>query len=70
MSKSRPVENQIEAYFHCAECLAELPKGESPKSYSQIQAGWTKKGFQVWCNRHDMNIMHVDFRGQKMSYSD
>lgn len=59
-------ENEIIAYIHCGKCLEELPKKTSPKDYSMVQCGWTKKGFQVWCNRHDLNIIHADFKGQKV----
>lgn len=56
---------EINLYFHCKECFKELPDGMSPKEYADTQAGWTKQGFQIWCNRHDRKIIHVDFEGQK-----
>lgn len=55
----------IELYFHCRQCLNELPRGISPSDYQELEAGWTVKGIQVWCKRHDLNILHVDFEGQK-----
>ena len=58
--------SSIEIYFHCRECLKELPEELSPDEYSNSQAGWTKKGIQVWCNRHELNIIHLDFLGQKV----
>lgn len=63
----KPVPNKIELYFHCRKCLDELPDGTSPQGYSNIEAGWTKKGLQVWCKRHGMNIVSLDFRGQKVA---
>ena len=57
--------NEIEVFFHCKECMRELPNGQSPQDYQRIQAGWTTKGLQVWCNRHDLNIVHIDFEGVK-----
>jgi len=57
--------NQIEAYLHCLQCLEEIPPGVSPREYQRIQAGWTVQGIQVWCVRHEMNIIHMDFEGQK-----
>jgi hypothetical protein len=56
---------QIEAYMHCGMCLKELPSGESPESYARLSVGWTRRGLQVWCVRHEVNVLHVDFEGQK-----
>ena len=50
--------NNISLYLHCKKCLEELPEEVSPSEYSNTQAGWTKKGIQVWCNRHDMDIIN------------
>ncbi len=58
--------NEIKLYFHCGKCLDEKPEGISPCEWQQIQAGWTLKGFQVWCKRHDINIVHMDLKGQKI----
>lgn len=60
--------NEIELYFQCSLCMQELMELEieqSPQEYQQIEVGWTKKGLQVWCKRHDCNIVHIDFEGQK-----
>ena len=61
---------EIEAYIHCGLCLEELkamglPSPISPKEYSRTQAGFTKAGLQVWCNRHEVNVVHIDFEGQR-----
>ncbi len=64
-------ENNIELYAHCRKCLEEWKADEkintkqNPKDYSKVQFGWTKQGIQVWCNRHECNIIHIDFEGQK-----
>ena len=58
-------ELEIAAYLHCGKCLDELPEGESPQDYARTQAGWTPQGIQVWCNRHNCNVMHMDFEGNK-----
>jgi hypothetical protein len=55
--------SQIEAFMHCSKCMAELPAFESPMSYQRIQVGWTARGLQVWCVRHDCNVCHIDFEG-------
>lgn len=53
-------EEQIHTFFHCAKCIGELPVGTSPKEFSRIEAGYTDRGIQVWCVRHNMNIVHID----------
>lgn len=58
-----PATNEIQLFFHCAKCIRELPHGMSPQEYSRTQAGFTKLGIQVWCDRHDANVIHVDFEG-------
>lgn len=64
-SMPRDVPNTLEIvrYMHCALCLAELPAGESPASFARLSVGFTKLGVQVWCARHEANVMHVDFEG-------
>ena len=32
---------------------------------SDIDAGFTPMGLQVWCRRHNANVLHVDFEGNK-----
>ena len=61
--------NNISLYLHCKKCLEELPEEVSPSEYSNTQAGWTKKAIQVWCNRHDIDIINLDFDGQKVAYA-
>lgn len=61
-------ENCILLYMHCKLCLEELQSDDalgdvSPMEYSRTQAGWTKEGLQVWCNRHECNVVHIDFEG-------
>lgn len=64
-------ENNISSYIHCGLCFDEwnndpiISQNMSPAQYQKIQAGWTKKGLQIWCNRHDCNIIHIDFEGHK-----
>jgi hypothetical protein len=40
-----------------------MPKGESAQSWARLEAGFTEKGVQVRCVRHDLNIIHIDFEG-------
>ena len=65
MKRKIPVTNKIAMFLHCKKCLDELPGDQSPRDYATIEAGWTKIGLQLWCKRHDKNILHVDFEGQK-----
>lgn len=57
--------NEIKLYMHCALCLTELPSGSSPQSFGSLEAGWTPDGLQVWCKRHDVNVINIDFEGQQ-----
>lgn len=57
--------NHIKMFFHCKQCLESVPIGMSPRDWAQIECGWTVAGFQVWCKRHDINMIHIDFEGIK-----
>jgi hypothetical protein len=63
------ITNEIQAYLHCKLCVDEqrspLGRGTSPSTYSRLAVGWTKRGLQVWCERHEVNVLHVDFEGHK-----
>lgn len=63
----RKAKNEIGSFIHCKKCLSELPPDESPASWARLSVGWTKLGLQVWCERHDINVIHLDFQGQKVS---
>lgn len=65
MSRDITNENAIELYMHCGLCVQEIPKVESAQSYARLEIGWTPIGFQVWCTRHNANVVHVDFEGVK-----
>jgi hypothetical protein len=62
--------NEISAYVHCAFCLAEwveLPSGSgSMADYARFELGFTDVGFQVFCRRHRMNVLNIDFDGHKL----
>lgn len=57
--------NCIETYLHCGLCLNEKPANQSPQQWVQMEVGFTKIGMQVWCKRHDVNVAHIDFQGQR-----
>jgi hypothetical protein len=58
----RPIPNalSIELYLHCGKCL------EQEAHPQQLEVGWTRLGLQVWCKRHQLNVIHIDFDDQKM----
>lgn len=65
-------DRRITTYMHCGMCLDEWKnpdhpdsEGTSPETYARLSVGFTKRGLQVWCVRHGVNVMHVDFEGQK-----
>ena len=65
------MDNDIKLYFHCKKCCSENnpPEYLSMKEYSSLSCGWTEKGLQVWCNRHNCNVANLDFMGQKIAYA-
>jgi tetratricopeptide (TPR) repeat protein len=73
--------NNIETYYHCKICINELQNSTStkdlsmidpklseytPQTYARLEVGLTKQGFQVWCVRHNLNVIHIDFKGQEV----
>lgn len=65
MTRKIPVTNKIKAFFHCGTCFDARPEGTSPHDWSQLEAGWTELGFQVWCRRCECNVIHIDFEDSK-----
>lgn len=72
MSREIPITHEIDAYFHCRECVNEVKaiiertgQPQSPATYQRLEAGYTPIGLQVWCRRHNINIIHLDFEGRK-----
>ena len=61
-----PIPCEIGMFFHCSKCLEELPGDKSPAEWCRINVGWTRRGFQVWCKRHEINIINIDFQGNKV----
>ena len=31
------------------------------QDYTKLDVGFTESGLQVWCRRHDTNVVHIDF---------
>lgn len=60
-----PVTMEIAMFIHCRHCVETIPFGQSPQTWARLSIGWTPIGLQVWCNRHELNLLHVDFEGQQ-----
>lgn len=65
-AKPKPREPKILTFLHCALCLEELPADTSPMEYAEMSVGFTVEGIQLWCNRHNANVVHLDFNGVLM----
>ncbi len=63
-NQQAPDTKQIGSYVHCQLCLEEIPANVAPMEWSQLEVGFTQWGLQVWCRRHECNVMHMDFEGQ------
>jgi len=52
----------------CAICAEEMAQGladaASLQDYSRLDVGFTDRGLQVWCRRHQANVVHLDFEGR------
>ena len=63
------LQNGIEQNIICSKCETEFLLGStdsrSLQNYSRLDIGFTSIGVQVWCRRHDANVVHIDFAGQK-----
>lgn len=58
-------DHSIRTYFHCARCMREKPEDVSMRDFAKFEIGWTEIGLQAWCTRHGVNIVHVNFEGQR-----
>ena len=63
------LQNGIEQNIICSKCETEFLLGStdsrSLQDYSRLDIGFTSIGVQVWCRRHDVNVVHIDFAGHK-----
>ena len=62
-----PLKNEIMGVMHCKKCLDEKPNGdrEDHGDYAQLDIGWTPEGIQVWCRRHDTNVLSLTLKGEE-----
>lgn len=55
-------ELRITSYMNCKQCAEEeVPAGVPLVEWTRYDIGYTDQGFQVWCLRHDCNVIHIDF---------
>lgn len=62
MAKDKP---DIVSYIHCRECMfdwSQTDKSISPAEFQDNEVGFTSTGIQVWCRRHDKNVISLDIK--------
>lgn len=63
------LQKQINQQIVCAKCEEEFLSGSTDSSslqdHTKFDVGFTDIGIQVWCRRHDTNVVHVDFEGRE-----
>lgn len=72
MTPRRKISNSasIHRFAHCHRCLDELPPDHSPAEWARLNVGFTEIGLQVWCVRHELNVLHIDFQGARHPVND
>ena len=61
-----PTTLEIKGYLQCGKCEDSCPPDKSMRDYQQLDVGLTSEGLQVWCRRHNLNVLHFDFRGTRV----
>mgnify|MGYP006188411573 CR=1 FL=1 len=53
----------------CTKCSDEFIAGttdaRSMQEYMKVDLGFSDRGFQVWCQRHQVNVCHINFENKK-----
>lgn len=66
-----PIES-IYRYMRCPKCVKSLVHaehknyGKSIRDVQNLDFGFTHSGFQVWCNVHDINVIHINKLGMDL----
>tara|TARA_B100001057_G_C22814186_1_gene936681 strand:+ start:1629 stop:1892 length:264 start_codon:yes stop_codon:yes gene_type:complete len=51
----------------CTKCSEEFIQSASDarslQEYTKLDVGFSDRGFQVWCRRHELNVCHFNFNG-------
>lgn len=67
----KPNDNNMQSFIHCGLCIEEwkanktISSSMAPRDYARLEVGWTTQGLQIWCKRHECNVMHINFEGAK-----
>ncbi len=60
----------IKEILICNRCYREYHAGltdsKSLQQYTILDVGLTDMGIQVWCRRHNVNVVHINFGGKKL----
>lgn len=66
-----PNTKEIQAFFHCTLCIREVEDivrrtglAQNPATYQRLEVGYTRIGVQVWCRRHEINVINFNFEGR------
>lgn len=56
--------------LRCARCVRDLEtngltEDEMKTQLGNLRVSFTDVGLQVWCLRHNCNVIHIDFEGRK-----
>jgi hypothetical protein len=68
---NEPTES-IYRYMRCPKCLKSLVHaehknyGKSIRDVQDLDFGFTHTGFQVWCNVHEINVIHINKLGMDL----
>lgn len=57
---------EIKHVLECKRCTESCPANVLLQDYLRVSVGFTPYGLQVWCARHQANVAHFDFRGQRL----
>ena len=48
-------------FFHCMECIKEMPAGQSPSDYQEMSVGLdAEENIIIWCKRHHKPITIIE----------
>lgn len=56
----------IKHVLECKRCAETCPTGWLLQDYLRVTIGLTPQGLQIWCTRHQANVAHFDFAGQRL----
>lgn len=66
-NRNLPNTFEVKHVIECKRCTESCPIGTLLQDYLRVSVGFTPYGLQVWCVRHQANVVHIDFRGQRLA---